>query len=106
MRMVRYAIHLLESGRQRHAARAYFGGSAGISSSSRAAYRRRADDRAADGESHQHAAAGGPVYAPVACDLMGISPELANSTPRERDGGRGGAQHDRLRDQPEILKRL
>lgn len=48
----------------------------------------------------------GTVYAPVACDLMSISPKLANSTPRERDGGRWAAQHERLRCQPEILKRL
>jgi 7-carboxy-7-deazaguanine synthase len=48
----------------------------------------------------------GTVYAPVACDLMSISPKLANSTPFDRDAGRWAAQHDRLRYQPEILKRL
>jgi len=48
----------------------------------------------------------GTVYQPVLCDLMSISPKLANSTPREREGGRWAAQHDRLRYQPEILKRL
>ena len=48
----------------------------------------------------------GTVYTPVACDLMSISPKLANSTPKERDGGRWAAQHDRLRYQPEVLKRL
>ncbi|MGE5488742.1 MAG: 7-carboxy-7-deazaguanine synthase QueE [bacterium] len=48
----------------------------------------------------------GTVYAPVACDLMSISPKLANSTPRERDGARWAATHDRLRVQPEILGRL
>lgn len=48
----------------------------------------------------------GTVYAPVACDLMSISPKLANSTPREREGGRWADQHDRLRYQPEVLKRL
>ncbi len=48
----------------------------------------------------------GTVYAPVACDLMSISPKLANSTPRERDGGRWAAAHDRLRIQPEVLGRL
>lgn len=48
----------------------------------------------------------GTVYAAVACDLMSISPKLANSTPREREGGRWAAQHERLRYQPEILKRL
>jgi 7-carboxy-7-deazaguanine synthase len=48
----------------------------------------------------------GTVFAPVACDLMSISPKLQNSTPRERDGGRWAAQHDRLRWQPEILRQL
>ena len=48
----------------------------------------------------------GTVYKPVTCDLMSISPKLANSTPLDRDGGRWAAQHDRLRYQPEVLKRL
>jgi 7-carboxy-7-deazaguanine synthase len=48
----------------------------------------------------------GTVFAPVECDLMSISPKLANSTPRERDGGRWAAQHERLRIQPEVLARL
>lgn len=48
----------------------------------------------------------GTVNTPVACDLMSISPKLANSTPRERDGGRWAAQHERLRYQPAILRRL
>ncbi len=48
----------------------------------------------------------GTVYAPVACDLMSISPKLRNSIPLEREGGRWAAQHDRLRIQPAILRRL
>jgi 7-carboxy-7-deazaguanine synthase len=48
----------------------------------------------------------GTVYQPVSCDLMSISPKLANSTPFEREGGRWAAQHDRLRYQPEVLRRL
>jgi len=48
----------------------------------------------------------GTVDADVRCDLMSISPKLANSTPRDREGGRWAAQHERLRYQPEILKRL
>lgn len=48
----------------------------------------------------------GTVYVPVACDLMSLSPKLANSTPFEREGGRWAAQHDRLRFQPDILRRL
>jgi len=44
----------------------------------------------------------GTVFAPVACDLMSISPKLANSTPE-------GVFHDRhedLRLQPDVLRRL
>jgi 7-carboxy-7-deazaguanine synthase len=44
----------------------------------------------------------GTVYQPVKCDLMSISPKLANSTPK----GQWAAQHERLRYQPEVLKRL
>lgn len=44
----------------------------------------------------------GTVFAPVACDLMSISPKLSNSTPE----GRFAAQHERLRLQPEVLRRL
>ena len=48
----------------------------------------------------------GTVDANVRCDLISISPKLANSTPHDREGGRWAAQHDRLRYQPGILKRL
>jgi 7-carboxy-7-deazaguanine synthase len=48
----------------------------------------------------------GTVHRAVVCDLMSISPKLANSTPHEREGGRWAAQHDRLRYQPEVLKKL
>jgi 7-carboxy-7-deazaguanine synthase len=48
----------------------------------------------------------GTVYRPVSCELMSISPKLANSTPHERDGGRWAAQHERLRYQPGVLRRL
>jgi 7-carboxy-7-deazaguanine synthase len=48
----------------------------------------------------------GTAFAPVACDLMSISPKLANSTPHEREGGRWAAPHDRLRIQPAVLRRL
>ena len=44
----------------------------------------------------------GTVFAEVACDLMSISPKLANSTPE----GVFRAQHERLRLQPDVLKRL
>ena len=44
----------------------------------------------------------GTVFHPVACDLMSISPKLANSTP----SGRWAAQHDRLRIQPDVLMKL
>ena len=44
----------------------------------------------------------GTVFQPVACDLMSISPKLANSTPN----GRWAAQHDRLRIQSGVLLEL
>jgi len=44
----------------------------------------------------------GTVYKAVKCDLMSISPKLANSTPP----GQFEAQHERLRYQPETLRRL
>ena len=48
----------------------------------------------------------GTVYQAVTCDLMSISPKLANSTPTRREGGKWAEQHDRLRYQPEVLKQL
>jgi len=44
----------------------------------------------------------GTVFKPVACDLMSISPKLANSTP----AGSWSAQHERLRIQPAALMQL
>jgi 7-carboxy-7-deazaguanine synthase len=44
----------------------------------------------------------GTVEQPVECDLMSISPKLANSTPE----GQFQAQHERLRYQPEVLRSL
>lgn len=44
----------------------------------------------------------GTVYKPVACDLMSISPKLANSTPQ----GDFAVRHERLRIQPDTLRRL
>lgn len=44
----------------------------------------------------------GTVYKPVACDLMSISPKLANSTP----DGPFAAMHERTRYQPDVLRRL
>ena len=48
----------------------------------------------------------GTVYRPVSCDLMSVSPKLANSTPHEREEGRWAILHDRLRYQPQVLKKL
>ena len=48
----------------------------------------------------------GTAYSPVRCDLMSISPKLANSTPWEREDGRWAAQHERLRYRPDVLRKL
>lgn len=50
--------------------------------------------------------AGTVYHEGAACDLMSISPKLANSTPLEREGGKWAAQHERLRYQPEVLRKL
>jgi 7-carboxy-7-deazaguanine synthase len=44
----------------------------------------------------------GTVFVPVCCDLMSISPKLSNSTPE----GVFHAQHEKLRHNPEVLRRL
>jgi 7-carboxy-7-deazaguanine synthase len=44
----------------------------------------------------------GTVFAPVACDLMSISPKLANSTPE----GEWAERHERMRIQRDVLLRL
>jgi 7-carboxy-7-deazaguanine synthase len=44
----------------------------------------------------------GTVFKPVVCDLMSISPKLSNSAPE----GPWAAQHERLRVQTDILKKL
>ncbi|MCC6362430.1 MAG: 7-carboxy-7-deazaguanine synthase QueE [Bryobacterales bacterium] len=48
----------------------------------------------------------GTVFRNVECDLMSISPKLANSTPWEMDSGRWAQQHERLRYQPGVLRQL
>lgn len=45
----------------------------------------------------------GTVFAPVACDLMSISPKLANSTP---DDTKWGPLHERTRLQLDVLGKL
>jgi 7-carboxy-7-deazaguanine synthase len=45
----------------------------------------------------------GTVDQPVACDLMSISPKLANSTPRDPQWSE---RHERLRIQPQVLAAL
>jgi 7-carboxy-7-deazaguanine synthase len=44
----------------------------------------------------------GTVFAPVECDLMSISPKLANSTPE----GEWAERHDKLRIRVDVLRRL
>ncbi|MEX2263251.1 MAG: 7-carboxy-7-deazaguanine synthase QueE [Bryobacteraceae bacterium] len=48
----------------------------------------------------------GTVYAPVACDLMSISPKLANSTPSEDRAGAWSQRHEERRIQHTALRRL
>lgn len=48
----------------------------------------------------------GTLYLPVVCDLMSVSPKLANSTPsRERDA-RWSRRHEAARHVPGVIRRL
>lgn len=47
----------------------------------------------------------GTVYHQLACDLMSLSPKLANSTPRD-SGTELSEKHDRRRHRPDIVQRL
>lgn len=48
----------------------------------------------------------GTVYRDVACQLMSISPKLSNSTPHGVASPHVVAHHERLRIQPDVLKKL
>jgi len=39
----------------------------------------------------------GTIFKPIRCDLISVSPKLANSTPWRRQGGRFALQHERQR---------
>ena len=48
----------------------------------------------------------GTLYLPVACDLMSISPKLANSTPDRAVAHGWTDRHDRTRHAPQVIRRL
>lgn len=48
----------------------------------------------------------GTSYQSLACDLMSISPKLANSTPSLERAGKWHQQHEATRHQPDIVSRL
>ena len=48
----------------------------------------------------------GTVWQDVACDLMSISPKLANSVPTLREDGRWADSHEKGRNRPEVLQAL
>jgi 7-carboxy-7-deazaguanine synthase len=48
----------------------------------------------------------GTLDLPVECDLMSLSPKLANSTPASRRHPRWSRRHDETRTVPEVIRRL
>jgi 7-carboxy-7-deazaguanine synthase len=48
----------------------------------------------------------GTLYMPVECDLMSISPKLANSTPGAAQAPHWHKRHDRTRHAPDVIRRL
>ena len=48
----------------------------------------------------------GTIYKPVVCDLMSVSPKLANSTPWKKENGKFAAAHDARRINFPVLQQL
>lgn len=48
----------------------------------------------------------GTLYLPVECDLMSLSPKLANSAPDVDTASRWHERHERSRSAPEVIRRL
>ena len=48
----------------------------------------------------------GTVFQDVECDLMSISPKLANSTPTFERGGAWRGRHESTRHRPDVIRRL
>jgi len=48
----------------------------------------------------------GTVFKPLACDLISLSPKLANSTPWKRQGGRFARMHERRRLNLPVLEKF
>lgn len=48
----------------------------------------------------------GTLYLPVCCDLMSISPKLANSTPSHELAPQWTDRHERTRHVPSVIERL
>jgi 7-carboxy-7-deazaguanine synthase len=48
----------------------------------------------------------GTLYLPVACDLMSVSPKLANSTPSPERDPRWRERHERTRHVPDVIRKL
>ncbi len=48
----------------------------------------------------------GTLYLPVTCDLMSLSPKLANSTPTVERAGPWSSRHERDRHAPAVVRRL
>ena len=48
----------------------------------------------------------GTLLLPVPCDLMSISPKLANSAPSAERAGRWAERHERSRHEPDVIRQL
>lgn len=48
----------------------------------------------------------GTLYLPVECDLMSLSPKLANSTPSHAQAPHWSERHERSRHAPDVVRRL
>jgi 7-carboxy-7-deazaguanine synthase len=60
--------------------------------------------RLADAGRHITVETAATIFRPIYCDLVSLSPKLANSAPRDREEGRFLAMHEAARWRPDVIR--
>jgi len=60
--------------------------------------------RLADAGRHITVETAATIFRPIQCDLVSLSPKLANSAPRDREEGRFLAMHEAARWRPDVIR--
>lgn len=62
--------------------------------------------RLREGGRHVTVETAATIFKPVSCDLLSMSPKLANSTPRRRQGGRFAGMHEAIRLNLQVIRKF